>query len=236
MRCPEDLGDWSEEDQHEFYVYLFDALELFPTAEADEDEDDYAPDQLGQVFIDEPTALVPAEFDEYDDDQDELPAQLIVAVADDVIQAIFDDVDEVDAEIEDLLAQFAPELQQTDGAKWPVPRGGKRKRKPEAAPVRPRDLDRLPEDIAREQRMLEEYVASLEKKEKRLERAPARERKKAEREIPVPRLTDAMARAASAEQLMAIIRAVSAVELDRQRAAEEKRRRMLMAVLLLALD
>lgn len=110
------------------------------------------------------------------------------------------------------------------------------RRKRRIAPVRARDLDRLAEDIAREQRMLEEYVASLERKEKRLERAPARERKKAERATPVPRLTDAMARAASAEQLMVVMRSVSAAELDRQRAAEEKRRRTLTAVLLLALD
>lgn len=101
---------------------------------------------------------------------------------------------------------------------------------------RPRDRDRLPEDIAREQCMLEEYVQSLEKKEKKLERAPARERKKATLATPAPRLTDAMARAASAKQLMSIMRAVSAAELDRQKAAEEKRRRALTAVLLLALD
>lgn len=104
------------------------------------------------------------------------------------------------------------------------------------APVRPRDLDRLPEDIAREQRMLEEYVESLEKKEKRLERAPARERKKAALETPAPRLTDAMARAASVAQLMTIARVASAAALDRKKAVEEKRRRGLTAVLLLALD
>lgn len=51
-----------------------------------------------------------------------------------------------------------------------------------------------------------------------------------------PQLTDAMARAASAEQLLTIMRSASAAVLDRQRAAEERRRRGLMAVLLLALD
>lgn len=91
---------------------------------------------------------------------------------------------------------------------------------------RPIERQRLREDIIREQRMLAEYVESLEKKEKKLERAPARERKKAERATPAPRLTDAMARAASAEQLMVVMRSVSAAELDRQMAAEEKRRRM----------
>jgi hypothetical protein len=68
--------------------------------------------------------------------------------------------------------------------------GGRRRRRIPHA-----DKPRLREDIIREERMIAEYVEQLERKQTRLARAPARERKKATREIPVPRLTDAMARA-----------------------------------------
>lgn len=95
---------------------------------------------------------------------------------------------------------------------------------------------RLRDDVIREERMVAEYVEQLERNQKRLARAPARERKKATRETPVPRLTDAMARAASAQQLMAVIRSASAAELDRQRAVEEEHRRRRTLLILLALD
>lgn len=104
------------------------------------------------------------------------------------------------------------------------------------ARVRHPEKARLREDVIREERMIAEYVEQLERKQTRLARAPARERKKATREIPVPRLTDAMARAASAQQLMAVIRSASAAELDRQRAVEEEHRRRRTLLLLLALD
>lgn len=110
--------------------------------------------------------------------------------------------------------------------------GDRRRRRPEVRPERAR----LREDIIREERMIAEYVEQLERKQTRLAMAPARERKKATREIPVPRLTDAMARAASAQQLMAVIRSASAAELDRQRAVEEEHRRRRTLLLLLALD
>lgn len=102
-----------------------------------------------------------------------------------------------------------------------------------AKPLKPRPpIYRHPEEVEREQEMLAEYLRELEKKAKH--RAGARERKKAGQSA--PHLTDAMARAASAEQLQTIAGAATAALLDRHKAAEEQRRRGLMAILLLALD
>lgn len=82
-----------------------------------------------------------------------------------------------------------------------------------------------PEEIARQQRMVQQYLDSLEEKPK----APVGKPKKA------PKFTAALARAAADVQLTQVVRAAAAVR-DRALAAEELRRRRLKLVLLLALD
>jgi len=97
---------------------------------------------------------------------------------------------------------------------------------------------RLPEDILREQRMVEEYLASLEAQKKvvqRLERVPARVRKTLAPKVEERNLTEAMVRAASVEQLRQIVEHPEAVEGARSRAKAEKRRRF-MALIMLTLD
>lgn len=78
-----------------------------------------------------------------------------------------------------------------------------------------------PEEIARQQRMVQDYLDSLEQK------APAQR--------PAPKFTAALARAAADVQLTQVVRAAAAVR-DRALAAEELRQRRLRLVLLLALD
>lgn len=80
-----------------------------------------------------------------------------------------------------------------------------------------------PEEIARQQRMVQDYLDSLEPK------APAVIQRKA------PTFTAALARAAADVQLTQVVRAAAAVQ-DRALAAEELRQRRLKLVLLLALD
>lgn len=80
-----------------------------------------------------------------------------------------------------------------------------------------------PEEIARQQRMVQEYLDSLEPK------APPATPKKA------PKFTPALARAAADVQLVTVMRVAAAIR-DRDLAAEELRRRHLKLVLLLALD
>lgn len=100
------------------------------------------------------------------------------------------------------------------GARWPL-RG---RRHPRYS--RPK---LHPEEIARQQRMVQEYLDSLEQK------APP------EIQRPAPKFTAALARAAADVQLTTVIRIAAAVQ-DRERAAEELRQRRLRLVLLLALD
>lgn len=97
-------------------------------------------------------------------------------------------------------------------------------------------IRRRPEDIAREQRMVQKYLDDLERRKRAIvtkARAPARAAKKAS--VPAePVLTEAIVRAASAEQLRRIAESRAAQEATRARVAAEQRRRAL--IILLALD
>jgi len=99
---------------------------------------------------------------------------------------------------------------------------------------------RLPEDIRREQDMVEQYLQTLERRElqaERLERVPARVRKVEAARIPAaPILTEAMARAASVEQLRRITEHTQSVERAREVARAERKRRRVLALVLLAID
>jgi hypothetical protein len=94
------------------------------------------------------------------------------------------------------------------------------------------------EDIAREQRMVEEYLQSLERQaitEQRADPVPADE--PAPIALPAePVLTEAMARAASEHQLRLIAEHAQAAERARELARAETRRRRRLAVMLLAID
>lgn len=106
--------------------------------------------------------------------------------------------------------------------------------------ARRKHVRRLPEDIAREQRMVEQYLQTLERRElqaERLERVPARVRKVEAARIPAaPILTEAMARAASVEQLRRITEHAQSVERAREVARAERKRRRVLALVLLAID
>lgn len=97
---------------------------------------------------------------------------------------------------------------------------------------------RLPEDIQREQQMVEDYLASLEvwkRAAQRIERLPARVRKALPPKVDARTFTEEMARAASVEQLRRIAEHSQAVESARAVARAENRRRFL-ALIVLALD
>jgi hypothetical protein len=106
----------------------------------------------------------------------------------------------------------------------------RRRRRPGRPAVRPRDLDRLPEDIAREQRETERYLESLERKAPQQAPPESAEPVADQAELAAePELADALARAAAA-QLIAT--AAARAKEEEQRARERKR----TALLLLALD
>lgn len=114
--------------------------------------------------------------------------------------------------------------------------GHRHRRRKIHPPVRPRDLDRHPEDILREQRLIERYLEEQERKAQ--PQAPATARP-SERPIvttpavaPIPLLHDAVARAAAAEMFIAQVRSSSAERLA-QAMSNDRRR---VALLLLALD
>ena len=119
-----------------------------------------------------------------------------------------------------------------DGARWPIPR---RKAKQERRRSR--------EDIAREQKMVQEYLDELERRKAppaSEEPVSGRESQEAPTRSPepaAPRLTEVMARAASAHQLQRIHEHEAAAAEDRARAEQERRRRQraaAAAVLLMA--
>lgn len=102
------------------------------------------------------------------------------------------------------------------------------------------ERQRLPEDYERERQMLEEYLESLEQKAKPApKRLPARLAKKQAKAAPqpvVPRLTEAMAQVAAANELKRIETAERAAAEDKEQAKREherRRRRATAAVLLL---
>lgn len=114
-----------------------------------------------------------------------------------------------------------------------VPDGARRKRKPKRAAD--------PYALAREYNRARAVADARLEQDIAHQHAPARtpapqQPEPAEAAATAPLLTDALARAASAQQLMTLMQSASAAALDRQRAAEERRRRGLMAVLMLALD
>lgn len=116
-----------------------------------------------------------------------------------------------------------------DGSGLIIIRKGKKRRH---TPAHARQ--RTPEDIRREQHETERYLEELGERAKRTVEEKERARSApVEAPEPVePALTDAIARAAAAEQFMEGVRA-QAAELARQKAAEGRRR---TALLLLALD
>jgi hypothetical protein len=95
---------------------------------------------------------------------------------------------------------------------------------------------RLPADIEREQRMVEEYLSSLDRRRAAIVKKSAATARAAKRVVvPVePELTEAIVRAASAEQLRRIAESRAAQEATRARVAAERRRRTL--ILMLALE
>lgn len=126
------------------------------------------------------------------------------------------------------VAPPQPPPQTNDGSGLRILRGRKAER------------TRLREDYERERRMLEEYLQSLEqKKAKPAKRLPARAAKKQAKEAPqpvVPRLTEAMAQVAAANELQRIETAERAAAEDKEQARREherRRRQATAAVLLL---
>lgn len=99
---------------------------------------------------------------------------------------------------------------------------------------------RLPEDIRREQDMVEKYLQALEQRarhEETVRRTPARVKKAAvSPDQPVPTLTEAMARAASVEQLRRIEEHAQSVGRAREVVRAESRRRRRLALILIAMD
>lgn len=94
-----------------------------------------------------------------------------------------------------------------------------------------------PDEIEREQRMVDEYLAALDQAKKvaqKLERAPARIRKKAQ--VPVPVLTQQMVQAANDLQINRILEAAAAAEEDRRKARAEFERRYWASFLALAMN
>lgn len=92
-----------------------------------------------------------------------------------------------------------------------------------------------PEEIERQRRMVDQYLQGLEKK------AAPKPAKQARREAkqpptPVPRLTEAMAQAATEQQIHRVLEATAAEERDRQIAQAEFRRRYWAAFLALAVN
>jgi hypothetical protein len=108
-----------------------------------------------------------------------------------------------------------------------LPRGGGRK-VPKRRHVPARLIDQHPEDIEREQRMVEEYVQSLEKAEKTAQPATKATIK--------PRLTQAMAAIASTQQLARIAKAELVAKEDREKAEKEHQRRRAAATAVLMMS
>lgn len=106
-----------------------------------------------------------------------------------------------------------------------------RRRKPEFYKLHP-------EEILRQQKMTQDYLDELERRKAPPPATVVKGRVVASprpRPSPVPRLTAAMAHAATMQQLRAIVTAKLATERDRARAKQEqeRRRRLGLAVLLL---
>jgi hypothetical protein len=105
-----------------------------------------------------------------------------------------------------------------DGARWPPLRSRRHRRLRRA---KHRKLH--PEEIVRQQRMVQEYLDSLERKAQEPKQQKA------------PRFTPALARAAADAQISNIAR-IAALAHDRELASDELWRRQVKLVLLLALD
>lgn len=93
---------------------------------------------------------------------------------------------------------------------------------------------RLPEDIEREQRLVNDYLDALDRVQlKKEQRGPARQVKAAEKAVPL--LTQAMLHAANERQIQEILEG-AAVERDRQLAKAEYKRRYVAAFITLMLS
>jgi hypothetical protein len=127
----------------------------------------------------------------------------------------------IDGMVPTLLGVSQPTAQSDGGARWPPLNAKSPKRHPRYAKYKLH-----PEEILRQQRMVEEYLASLESK------APTAQ----EPHKKAPTFTPALARAAADVQLVKVVRAAAEAR-DRDMAALElRRRRHLTLALLLALD
>jgi len=157
-----------------------------------------------------PAAAVPLTIDE-----NEWPSVVRLVIKPPVLPLYLPDPEELPA---GFLIPLVVEIPQTDGAVWPLPKYPRRDR----------------EDIEREQRMVQRYLDDLDKKEKRLERAGEKARKPTARDKLKPRLSDAMALAASMEQLERVVRHELADEADRQKARAEFMRRYISRFVVLA--
>jgi hypothetical protein len=123
------------------------------------------------------------------------------------------------------------------GARRPM-RGRAKARKP---PKQRRPIYRHPEEVERERRMLEEYLESLETKARPASEEPVRPGESQDaptrRAEPVaPRLSDVMARLASAQQLALIASAERVAKEDRAKAQKEHKRRRAAAIAVLMMS
>lgn len=116
-----------------------------------------------------------------------------------------------------------------------LPRGGGRKVKRRHVPARL--ADQHPDDIAREQRMLEEYLRELDEKKAPQAKAGRPATDKAPAAEPMaPRLTQVMATLASTQQLARIARAELVAKEDREKAEKEHQRRRAAATAVLMMS
>lgn len=99
-----------------------------------------------------------------------------------------------------------------------------------------------PEEIARQQRMVQEYLDELDRKraaeEKRAKQkyVPARQAKRSAAAPPVPRLTENMVKAATQMHLHRILEAAAVADEDRKTARAEFERRYWAAFITLAME
>lgn len=109
---------------------------------------------------------------------------------------------------------------------------GLRKRKLRHVPAKLKDQH--PDDIERERRMLEEYIATLKpQRARRGKGAPVAVTPAAQVPAVAPRLSEAMASLATMQELARISRANQVAEEDRRKAEKERQRRRAVAVLLM---
>jgi hypothetical protein len=148
-------------------------------------------------------------------DENEWPEAARHWVATPVLGLYLPDPEEIPA---DSLVPLPIVETPNDGAVWPLPKYPQRV---------------LPEEIRRQQRMVQEYLDELDARNKKVQskRLSARERKAILTGKIEPRLTQAMALAASDEQIKALAENALAAKVDREAAQAEFKRRYWAAAL-----